>query len=249
MRGFAVRRRSRKITCMRKTMVAAVAVVGTCFLCAPVYADPPLECAIKIGELAIDLGAVPIPITSVAGFPNGRTPPYGDLPPNAIDHDITTFTWTTNPYNIASPSHLAIGFAATPVNRVRLWKESNGGGGENSKNLTIQYTTTDPSVPLASRTWSTVTNLVNGCSGGSELLHATSVNPGGTVTRDVHNSPTGDGWATLTFDTVTATGLRISFSNPDSPLPPCTGLITGSCNHYRVGEFEAYSPLVHIPAP
>src|SRR4051812_6813977 len=67
-----------------------------------------------------------IPITSVAGFPNGRTF-SGDLLPNAIDGNINTFTWTTNPNNIATPSHLAIGFASSPVDRLRLWKEAYGG--------------------------------------------------------------------------------------------------------------------------
>src|SRR3954470_23185683 len=62
-----------------------------------------------------------IPITSVAGFPNGRTF-SGDLLPNAIDGNINTFTWTTNPNNTLSPSHLAIDFASTNVNRLRLWK-------------------------------------------------------------------------------------------------------------------------------
>src|SRR3954468_18121350 len=58
-----------------------------------------------------------IPITSVEGFPNGRTF-SGDLLPNAIDGNINTFTWTTNPNNIATPSHLAIGFASSPVDRL-----------------------------------------------------------------------------------------------------------------------------------
>jgi hypothetical protein len=181
-----------------------------------------------------------IPITSVAGFPNGRT--INDLPANAIDGDITTFTWTTNPNNTASPSHLAIGFTSTQVNRLRLWKDAYGGGGNNSKNLTIQYTT--DSGPLSSRTWTTVTNLTNGYL-GTELLDATAVNSNGTVVRDVHTSVDGDGWASLMFDAVTATGLRISFSNPAPTVNFCNGLtIDQTCNHYRVAEFEA-----HFEAP
>ncbi len=186
--------------------------------------------------------ASPIPITSVAGFPNGRT--YsGDLLPNAIDGDISTFTWTTNPNNIASPSHLAIGFDSTTVNRLRLWKSAYGGGGWNSKNLTIQYSTGGG--PLESRTWTTVSNLTNGFL-GAEFLHATTVNSNGTVTGDVHESDgaPGDGWASLTFDSVTATGLRISFSNPGTLYGGyyCDGLLANEdCNHYRVGEFEAHS--------
>jgi hypothetical protein len=52
-------------------------------------------------------------------------------------------------HNLASPSHLAIGFANTLVNRLRLWKDDDGGGGQNIKNLTIQYTT--DLGPLSSR--------------------------------------------------------------------------------------------------
>ncbi len=139
---------------------------------------------------------------------------------------------------MASPSHLAIGFDSTAVNRLRLWKSAYGGGGNNSKNLTIQYTTDLGALQF--RSWTTVTNLMNGFL-GTEFLHATTVNSNGTVTGDVHESDPVDGWASLTFDTVTATGLRISFSNPAPIYPYCNGLtIDQTCNHYRVGEFEAH---------
>ena len=48
------------------------------------------------------------------------------------------------------------------------------------------------------------------------------------MTADIHDSPGGSGWASLTFDAVTATGVRIAFTK------------TGCCNHYRVFEFEAH---------
>ena len=196
--------------------------------------------AAAIGLVAASAAwATEITITSVEGFPNGRT--FNDPPVNAIDGDITTFTWTTNPNNVASPSHLAIGFTNTPVNRLRLWKQRDGGGGQNIKDLTIQYTT--DSVQLSLRTWLTVTGLANGFM-GTESLNATAVNTDGTVVGDIHDSPTGgggDGWASLTFDTVTATGLRISFHNPNPTYPYCNGLTADQlCNHYRVGEFEAH---------
>ena len=187
--------------------------------------------------------ATQITITDVAGFPNGRT--FNDPPPNAIDGDITTFTWTTNPNNVASPSHLAIGFDTTPVNRLRLWKERFGGGGQNVKDLVISYTTDGG--PLSSRLWIPVTGLANGFH-GTEFLVATAVNANGTVLGDVHDSPSGDGWASLTFDTVTATGLRISFANPNPTYPYCNGLTADQlCNHYRVGEFEAHVESLTIP--
>jgi hypothetical protein len=200
-----------------------------------------LAIAFAAAALAVPYaGANEIPITSVAGFPNPRT--INELPPNAIDGDSTTFTWTTNPNNIASPSHLAIGFASTPVSRLRLWKERYGGGGQNIKNLTIQYTTDDPSVPLSSRSWINVTGLTNGFN-GTELMVATAVNSNGTVTGDIHDSPTGDGWASLSFNLVTATGLRISFLNPNPSVPYCDGSFGDqACTHYHVGEFEAHGP-------
>jgi hypothetical protein len=198
--------------------------------------------------LALPAAALPIVSTSVAGFPNGRTS-FGDLPPNAIDGqttlgpgNVTTFTWTTNPNNVASPSHLAIGFDSSLVNRLRLWKDDDGGGGQNIKNLTIQYTT--DLGPLETRTYTTVTGMINGFL-GTELMDATSVNSNGTIVGDIHDSVAGDGFASLTFDTITATGLRISFSNPQV-FGGCTGLGNSDCNHYRVADFQAH---YEIPEP
>jgi len=48
----------------------------------------------------------------------------------------------------------------------------------------------------------------------------------------VHDSPGGNGWGSLSFDAVQATGMRIAFSNPGS----------GQVVHYRVAEFEVYVP-------
>ena len=135
-----------------------------------------------------------------------------------------------------------------------------GGGGEDVKNLQIQYTT--DTGPLETRSWQNVYGLKNGFK-GTEFLHVTTkVNPNGNVIGDVHNSndyqamnPTlvsgpphlalipGAGWASLTFRTVNATGLRISFrsykKNPYSPSLYCKS--TDFCwQHYRVGEFGAH---------
>ena len=57
---------------------------------------------------------------------------------------------------------------------------------------------------------------------------------GGSVLGDVHS-----GSASLTFDQVVATGLRIGFRNPSS-AGACSGNPNGPCNHYRVAEFEAH---------
>ena len=181
------------------------------------------------GTAAATLGK--IAPAGVEGWPNGRT--FDNLPPNAVDGSLTTFTWTTNPFNTAAPAYLGLNFgAAKPVSRLRLYKSNDGGGGatsDNFKNLVIEYTATPASVPLAQRVWTRVGNLRNGYQGG-ELLNAVAVNLDGTVTRDGHESPV-SGWASLTFDAVNATGIRVGFSNVTNPL---------FYNHYKVFEFEAW---------
>jgi len=146
------------------------------------------------------------------------------------------YTWSTEANNVVHPSFLAVGFADAKVGRLRLWKESNGGGGQPIKNLTVQYTT--GTGPLSTRTWINVTGLANGF-GGAELLRATAVNADGTVTGDTHSSSTVDGYASLTFTPVQATALRVAFANPN-PATTCSG-VQGTCNHYRVGELEVYA--------
>jgi Ca2+-binding RTX toxin-like protein len=179
--------------------------------------------------------AAPVRITGVEAFPNARF--SGDRPALAADGNPNTFTWTTEVGNVASPSYLAVFFDRTRVHRLRLWKLPDGGGGENVKNLVIQYTTT-PQGGIPERTWTNVRDLGVG---GGEVLRATAVNPDGTVTGDVHDSSS-DGFASLIFEPVEATGIRIGFSNPDAgSLPPCSGAGNTACNHYRVGEIAVYS--------
>jgi hypothetical protein len=143
----------------------------------------------------------------------------------ARDGDITTDTYTTPSSTNAQPGYLDFGFASTPVDRIRLYKDDYVG----PHDLTIQYTTDSGSLP--SRSWTNVSGLANGFF-GTELLQATSVNTDGTVTGEHHNSeaPVNDGWASLTFDPVTATGIRIGFTNSSSCF----------CNHLHVFEFEAH---------
>ena len=59
----------------------------------------------------------------------------------------------------------------------------------------------------------------------------------GTVTGDVHDSLI-DGWASLSFDLVNATGARIRFDTP-----------AGGFNHYRDAEFEAFIDTTATPEP
>ncbi|MFN7924135.1 MAG: discoidin domain-containing protein [Bryobacteraceae bacterium] len=167
------------------------------------------------------------------GWPNERN--FDNPPPNAVDGNTSTFTWTTNPFNTVLPSYFGVDFGASkPVSRIRIFKDNDGGGGtlsDHFKNLVIEYTTTPASTQLPDRTWTRVTGLVNGFN-GAELLQAVAVNSDGTITRDSHNS-SNSGWASLTFNAVNATGIRIAFSNVTSPT---------FFNHYKVHEFEAYGP-------
>ena len=170
-------------------------------------------------------------LTAAHGFPNERT--VGDPPPNAIDGSLSTWTWVTASFTTGT-AYLAVGFSPTTVNHIRLWKDDDGGGGPNIKNLTILYTTV-AGAPQNSANYTAVTGLTNGYLGG-ELLHATSVNSNGTVIGDVHDSVAGDGWASLSFDPVFAAGIAIQFSNPGG-----TGYL-----HYRVAEMQVYSPVPEI---
>ena len=161
-----------------------------------------------------------ITITGSTGVPNR----VGDNETSlAVDGDTATGTFTTPSGTLNdSPAYLEFAFDSTPVNHIRLYKNNEYG----PHDLTIEFSTdTDPLAEGS--TWAPVSGLSNGFA-GSELLNAGSVNTDGTVTGDVHDSsPGSDGWASLTFDTVTATALRIAFTS------------TGSNNHYRVFEFEA----------
>jgi hypothetical protein len=79
-----------------------------------------------------------------------------------------------------------------------------------------------------------VPNLRNGVN-GAEPLTAAAVNGDGTVVGDAHSGS----FASLTFDAVQATGLRVGFSNITA-TGSCSINPNGPCNHYRVAELEAH---------
>jgi hypothetical protein len=199
--------------------------------------------ALLVGLLTAGAAQGAVVLTSVEGWPNGRPFFQGDPPPNAVDGNINSYTWTTAQGNFASPAYLGVGFATTPVNRIRLWKTPESGytPDENIKDLVIQYTNDNSAIPLDLRSWQNVFGLTSGYL-ATELFNAASVNLNGTVTGDVHDSPgvTGpaNGWGSLSFSPVQATGIRIGFSN-NNGNPFYT--------HYRVGEFEVYA-IVPEPA-
>lgn len=151
-------------------------------------------------------------------------------PVRCVDGNISTFTWSTASFNVTQPSYLGV-FPPTlsAVEGIRLWKDNDGGGGANTKDLVIQYTT-DLIPNVGTGNWQNVSNLSNGLD-GTELMAATTVSASGTVTGDVHDSVNeGHGYATLTFDRVMATGIRIGFS------------FTGTtANHYKVHEAQLFT--------
>lgn len=166
-----------------------------------------------------------------------------DLPGRAIDGSIYSFTFSTAAYNTSNASLGLQLSGLTNVSRIRLWKDIDTGDPAviyGRKDLIIQYTT-DTNPLLSTRTWVNVTGLSNGYQ-GTENFIATSVNSDGTVVGDYHNSPNGDGWGSLTFNPVQATGIRILFSKTSGE--------TYTYMHYRVYEFEVYgSELPSVPEP
>ena len=158
-----------------------------------------------------------VALTGVFVTPNQRC--CDDPPANAIDGNLATATWSTESGNTIKPAYLEVSFASTPVNRLRLYKTADYG----PHDLVIQYTT--DTGDLSGRTWSNVSGLDNGFK-GTEAMSINSINPAtASITNDHHDSAA-SGYASLIFDTVTATGLRIAFSGYQEN------------NHYRVHEFE-----------
>lgn len=185
------------------------------------------------------VGAVQISIESCSVWDNPRT--YWDhYPPEAIDGDTDTYTWSTEPFTIV-PNYIGLDFGKfTNVNRIRLWKDTaDGAMGHEAKDLTILYTVDNYNINLGDRSFTNVSGLENGYN-GTELMDAATVNPDGTVYHDFHN--VNDGWASLTFNNVLATGVAIYFTNNKSGET--------AWHHYKVHEFEAhFEPSTAVPEP
>lgn len=181
--------------------------------------------AVPVVAIAQDL-IVP---NTVNGWPNERSSNHAPI--DAIDDDLITYTWTTEAFN-SSTGHLGLGFEEPELtNRIRVWKDNLGDWNVAlRKDLTIMYTV--DSGPLSSRQWYAVSELENGYE-GIELLQADAVNPDGTVLADFHDSEN-DGWASLTFEPVAATGICIRFARVPGESHPYV--------HYKVFEIQAYSP-------
>jgi hypothetical protein len=180
--------------------------------------------SLVIGGLSVALGSTRASAsfaatrTGVGVSPTDRT---RDEVANAIDGSTETGTYTTTSYTLAKPAYLMIDLAPTVINHLRLYKDTAAAG---SHTLQIEYTSGSGS--LEGRTWNAVTSMTNGVA-GSELLNASSVNSDGSIIGDVHDSGV-SGFASLMFDTVEATGVRIGFTGAET------------YNHFHVFEVEAY---------
>jgi len=95
-------------------------------------------------------------------------------------------------------------------------KRADGGGGENAKNLVIQYTTT-PQGDIAQRAWTNVPNLRNGLTDTEELLRAGAVTPDGQPLPDSINGPwvsvAAPGWRIMGLSNTNGAAGLWGFSN------------------------------------
>jgi hypothetical protein len=191
---------------------------------------------VLLTAMAANAGSDKISGASAFGWPNGRISNH--FPTEAVDGDTDSFTYTTEAFNQLA-GRLGLDFGReVSIDRIRLYKDNYGGGDPSDspaiKNLEILYTTDSTDIPLASRSFVRVTDLVNGFQ-GTEMMIADSVNADGTVSGDVHYSPT-NGWASLSFSPVAVTGVAIGFYYP------------GTYQHYKVHEFEAYMDTAPEPS-
>ena len=186
----------------------------------------------------------PLPLTDIAVFrPSQQTlsPNNPGDQNNAIDGDDVTWTLLT-PDNSQGPQLATLDFGTTrDVNRLRVNKlgntdQSSAGapGLAPLDNMDLQILfTTDTGSP-AERRYSPVRGLTSGFLGW-EPINADAIDPlSATVDNDHHDTVT-DGWYSLSFETVAASGLAIRFDR-DS-------LDTSSDVHYLVQEIEVHTPV------
>ena len=158
---------------------------------------------------------------------------------NAIDGNVNTWSFLT-PAFTTGPHLAAFDLESLQsIERIRVAKQGDtdqAGSGSgtpglapiDSMNLQILFTT--DTGPLNQRNYRPVSGLTNGFA-GTERIEAAGIDPeNATVDRDVHNFAT-DGWYSLTFDTVEATGLAILFSRDSGD--------TAAWTHYPINEIQA----------
>ena len=151
-----------------------------------------------------------------------------------LDGDVNTISYTTSSYSTNAHGEQCIGFAlseSAEVGRLRIYKFY--GALDN-----WIYYTTDTDTDLGQRTWQPVTGLTNGYM-GTELVNLWSGGgiSGNQIIGDIHN-----GWYSVVFDAVNATGIAIGFlTNADA----------GSAGdlHLGIGEAELYAPSRNASVP
>jgi hypothetical protein len=145
----------------------------------------------------------------------------------AIDDDTNSFSYLTPSYSTGQRfTGLDFGSSVT-VNRLQVNKASSNIdgylGAADPIDLQLLYTT--DSGPIADRNYQPVSGLTNGYL-GTELITATSVNAGNATVI----SETQQGIYSLSFNSISATGLALAYSrNPAGDAPFI---------HYPTSEFK-----------
>ena len=176
-------------------------------------------------------GAGPLGTLSFSGPLNNR----GDEG-NAIDGSLATSSYLT-PSGTIGPHAVAFDVgAAQTVSRLRVskWGDSDGTGAGtpglgaiDSWDLQILYTTDTGA--LNERVYLPVSGLMSGYLGG-ELIAADGVNATDATVDSDHHDFGANGYYSLTFDAVAATGVAIRFERDAGD--------TAAWTHYRLNEVE-----------
>ncbi|MBJ43393.1 MAG: hypothetical protein CMJ80_08985 [Planctomycetaceae bacterium] len=154
----------------------------------------------------------------------------------AIDGDLSTRSYLT-PSATTDPNAVAVDLGATrTVSRLRVskWGEADGTaagtpGIEPFDSLDLQILYTTDTGPLNQRAYVPVSGLTSGYL-GSELIVANGLDPTNATVDGDHHDFDADGFYSLTFDAVAATGISIRFERDANDTAPWT--------HYYVNEIE-----------
>ena len=186
-----------------------------------------------------------IPITDIQVFQQIRNLNNRGDEHLAIDDDPSTVSFLT-PAFTDSPHTVALGLGGlVDVNRFRADKsgdtdgtDAGAAGFEPIDNMDLQLLFTTDEGPLESRTYQPVSGLTNGYN-GTQLINADDVDAEtGRVDNDHHDSFV-DGIYSLTFDTVQATALGLSFARDAADGAPWT--------HYFAWELDPMLDDVELP--
>jgi hypothetical protein len=153
-----------------------------------------------------------------------------------LDDNLSTVAHTTSSFTTNAHGQQCLGFTLsipTQVGRLRINKFPVGGG----LDIWVYYTT-DTDLDLGRRTWQPVTGLTNGYE-GTELITLRS--PEASVSGNKIEGELHDGWFSVTFDSVYATGIAVGvLSNPN---------IGNEYLHLGLREAELYGVRRRAAAP